>query len=117
MASLGLHAYRFSLSWARVDPRGDGSWNEAGIAYYDKVVDTCLAAGIEPYITLYHWECRRRLRSAAAGFRGTAEAFARYAQHMAAHFAGRVRCFSRSTSRSAAMPSAMAAASRRPAKR
>lgn len=94
MASLGLHAYRFSLSWARVDPLGDGSWNEAGIAYYDKVVDACLAAGIEPYITLYHWELPQALEERGGWLsRGTAEAFARYAQHMAAHFAGRVRCF------------------------
>ena len=51
MKELGVKAYRFSTSWARVDPNADGSWNMAGAAYYDKIVDACLEAGIEPYIT------------------------------------------------------------------
>jgi len=56
LKELGVGAYRFSTSWARIDPNGDGNWNQAGLAYYDRVVDSCLAAGIEPYMTLYHWE-------------------------------------------------------------
>ena len=52
----GVTAYRFSASWARIDPYADGNWNEAGLAYYDRVVDTCLENGITPYMTLYHWE-------------------------------------------------------------
>ena len=92
LKELGAKAYRFSTSWARVDPHADGRWNEAGLAYYDRVVDACLAAGIEPYLTLYHWE----LPQAAQAWYGwesreTAEAFGRYAGKMAAHFKGRVR--------------------------
>jgi len=92
LKELGVKAYRFSTSWARIDPNGDGSWNEAGLAYYDQVVDGCLAAGIEPYMTLYHWELPQ-----AAQDRGgweseeTAYAFGRFAGMMAAHFKGRVR--------------------------
>ena len=94
LKELGAKAYRFSTSWARIDPNADGNWNEAGLAYYDKVVDGCLAAGIEPYMTLYHWELPQ-----AAQDRGgwcqehTAYAFARFAEKMAAHFKGRVRYY------------------------
>ena len=60
---LGADAYRFSASWARIDPQADGRWNEAGIAYYERLVDALLTAGIEPAVTLYHWELERgRLR-------------------------------------------------------
>ena len=92
MKELGVKAYRFSTSWARVDPNADGSWNLAGAAYYDKIVDACLEAGIEPYMTLYHWELPQ-----AAEDRGgwqteeTAYAFGRFAGFMAAHFRGRVK--------------------------
>ena len=61
LASLGLSAYRFSTSWARIDPNGDGRWNEAGLQYYDRVVDCCLANGVTPWMTLYHWELPQAL--------------------------------------------------------
>ena len=61
LASLGLRAYRFSTSWARIDPNGDGRWNEAGLQYYDRVVDCCLANGVTPWMTLYHWELPQAL--------------------------------------------------------
>lgn len=92
LKELGVKAYRFSTSWARIDPNADGNWNQAGLAYYDRVVDGCLEAGIEPYMTLYHWELPQ-----AAQDRGgweseeTAYAFSRFAGMMAAHFKGRVR--------------------------
>lgn len=56
MQDMGLHAYRFSTSWPRVLPQGTGSVNEAGLAFYDRLVDALLAANIEPYLTLYHWD-------------------------------------------------------------
>ena len=62
LKELGVKAYRFSTSWARIDPKGDGNWNMAGVAYYDKVVDECLAAGLTPYMTLYHWELPQALQ-------------------------------------------------------
>jgi len=53
---LGLDAYRFSTSWARVLPEGRGTPNEAGLDFYDRLVDGCLARGLKPMATLYHWE-------------------------------------------------------------
>ena len=61
LAQLGLRAYRFSTSWARIDPEGSGAWNEAGLAYYDRVVDCCLQNGVTPWMTLYHWELPQAL--------------------------------------------------------
>ncbi len=91
MAKLGIRHYRFSTSWARVDPMGDGNWNGAGLAYYDRVVDCCLKHGITPWITLYHWELPQALEERGGWLEGgTAEAFARFAGHMAEHFRGRV---------------------------
>lgn len=56
MKQIGLQAYRFSISWARVLPQGAGKINEAGLAFYDRLVDGLLGAGIEPWITLFHWD-------------------------------------------------------------
>lgn len=56
MAGLGIRNYRFSLSWARVLPEGVGAPNEAGLAYYDQLIDCLLENGIQPLITLYHWD-------------------------------------------------------------
>ena len=55
MAELGLDAYRFSVSWARVRP-GDGPVNRAGLAFYDRLVDALLERGVLPWLTLYHWD-------------------------------------------------------------
>lgn len=92
LKELGVKAYRFSTSWARIDPYADGCWNQAGIAYYDKIVDGCLARGIEPYITLYHWELPQSAED-RGGWRNeeTAYAFGRFAKMMAEHFKGRVK--------------------------
>ena len=68
MRDLGLNAYRFSMSWPRVLPEGTGAVNATGLAYYDRLVDDLLVAGIAPLVTLYHWDFpARRCRSAAAG--------------------------------------------------
>lgn len=92
LKKLGVRAYRFSTSWARIDPNADGSWNEAGLAYYDKVVNGCLAAGIEPYMTLYHWELPQSMEDRGGWCKEeTAYAFGRFARMMAEHFRGRVR--------------------------
>jgi len=56
MASLGLRAYRFSVSWPRIQPGGSGPGNDAGLDFYDRLVDGLLARGIEPWLTLYHWD-------------------------------------------------------------
>ncbi|AYF96909.1 GH1 family beta-glucosidase [Protaetiibacter intestinalis] len=79
MASLGLDAYRFSISWARVVP-DDAAVNPAGLAFYDRLVDTLLEAGIRPWPTLYHWDLPQA-REELGGWpaRETAERFVEYA--------------------------------------
>ncbi|SEP45396.1 Glycosyl hydrolase family 1 [Rhodospirillales bacterium URHD0017] len=54
MREVGVGAYRFSVAWPRVLPTGRGEVNEAGLAFYDRLVDGLLAAGIEPWLCLYH---------------------------------------------------------------
>ena len=56
MQQIGLKAYRFSISWPRVLPTGTGQINPAGLDFYDKLVDELLAAGIQPFATLFHWD-------------------------------------------------------------
>jgi beta-glucosidase len=56
MRELGLNSYRFSISWSRVLPEGRGRVNAAGLGFYDRLVDALLAAGIQPNVTLYHWD-------------------------------------------------------------
>ena len=92
MKAHNLKAYRFSISWPRVIPDGDGEVNEAGLAYYDKLVDALLAAGIEPMPTLYHWDLPSALE-ARGGWRNrqVADWFARYAEIIARRFLGRVK--------------------------
>jgi len=54
--ALGFSAFRFSISWSRILPEGIGRVNKEGIAFYHKVIDECLALGLTPYVTLYHWD-------------------------------------------------------------
>lgn len=56
MSQVGLQAYRLSVAWPRVMPSGTGKINEAGLAFYDRLVDELLAAGIQPWVTLFHWD-------------------------------------------------------------
>ena len=56
MRALGLKAYRFSISWSRVLPHGRGAVNRAGLDFYDRLVDALLEDGIEPMVTLFHWD-------------------------------------------------------------
>ncbi|MBV9989515.1 MAG: family 1 glycosylhydrolase, partial [Chitinophagaceae bacterium] len=54
--SLGFNAFRFSISWPRILPNGTGKVNPEGLRYYHNVIDTCLEAGLTPFVTLYHWD-------------------------------------------------------------
>lgn len=56
MRKIGLQAYRFSISWPRVLPAGIGAVNQKGLDFYDRLVDSLLEAGIEPWLTLFHWD-------------------------------------------------------------
>lgn len=92
LKEMGAGAYRFSTSWARMDPLADGHWNPAGLAYYDRVVDLCLESNILPYMTLYHWELPQAAETLGGWqTRDTAVSFARFAGMMAAHFKDRVQ--------------------------
>ncbi len=62
MQKLGVGAYRLSLAWPRIMPEGTGRVNEAGLAFYDRLVDSLLAAGITPWVTLYHWDLPQALQ-------------------------------------------------------
>jgi beta-glucosidase len=64
LRDLGLNAYRFSIAWTRILPDGRGRPNERGLAFYERLVDALLAAGVEPWITLYHWDLPQALQDA-----------------------------------------------------
>jgi len=94
MKRCGIQAYRFSVSWPRVIPDGVGEANEAGLAYYDRLIDALLEAGIEPWVTLYHWDLPSALQAEGGWLnRGTVDAFGAYAAVLARRFDGRVRTY------------------------
>lgn len=91
MSKLGLPAYRFSINWPRIFPEGTGTVNQAGLNFYDQLVDGLLEAGVEPYVNLYHWELPQTLQDQGGWpARTTAEAFAVYADTISSHLADRV---------------------------
>ena len=92
MKNLGVGTYRMSLAWSRIFPEGRGKPNQKGVDYYNKVVDTLLAAGIEPYVTLFHWDLPQALPGGWQN-RDTALAFADYAGFMAGKLSDRVHNF------------------------
>ena len=84
IADLGLGAYRFSISWSRVQPGGTGPLNPEGVAFYSRLVDALLEKGVKPVVTLYHWDLPQELEDAGGwANRDTAYAFAEYARPMA----------------------------------
>ena len=95
MRSIGARAYRFSISWPRIFPEGRGRPNEKGLDFYSRLVDELLAAGIEPYATLYHWDLPQALQDAHGGWQSieTAKAFGEYAGYIAERLSDRVRHF------------------------
>lgn len=92
MHELGLGAYRLSISWPRVLPDGTGRSNAKGLAFYDRLIDGLLAAGIEPWVTLYHWDMPLALHQ-RGGFmnREFVEWFGEYAALMARRYGDRVK--------------------------
>ena len=94
MKELGLKAYRFSVNWARILPEGTGKVNEKGLAYYDNLVNCLIENGIEPYMTLYHWDLPYALHQRGCWLNPQSpEWFYEYAKLMAAHFSDRVSHF------------------------
>ena len=92
MRGLGLDAFRLSIAWPRILPDGTGRVNQAGLDHYDRVVDELLASGIDPYVTLYHWDLPQALEDRGGWpVRDTVEAFAEYTEVVAARLGDRVR--------------------------
>lgn len=93
MKEMGMNIYRFSISWARVIPDGDGEINEKGITFYNQVIDELLANGITPFITLYHFDLPYALVEKYNGWehRDCAFAFERYAKLCFERFGDRVK--------------------------
>lgn len=68
MAQMGLKTYRFSIAWSRIYPKGNGELNEAGLKFYEDIIDECLKYNIEPMVTIYHWDLPQALVEAYNGW-------------------------------------------------
>lgn len=93
MAEQGLKAYRFSVAWSRVIPDGDGEVNEKGLEFYDNLIDELLKYGIEPVLTLYHWDIPQALQDKYLGWEGrqVIEDFTRYSEIIFKRYNGKVK--------------------------
>jgi len=95
MADLGLEVYRFSVAWPRIFPTGlERAPLEAGLAFYDRLVDELLEKGIEPFVTLYHWDLPQTLEDRGGWpTRDIVDPFLRYAEAVARRLGDRVKNF------------------------
>lgn len=94
MKKMGIKAYRFSISWPRVIPNGVGEVNEKGLAFYDTLVDALLENGIEPYVTLFHWDYPYALHKRGGWMNPESPKwFAEYAKVIVERLSDRVKYF------------------------
>ena len=94
MQRLGIQAYRFSVAWPRVLPQGRGTPNEPGLAFYDRLIDALLAAGIKPWLCLYHWDLPQALDDLGGWTtRDIVAWFADYSAFVAQRYGDRVKHF------------------------
>ncbi|MGB0445953.1 MAG: GH1 family beta-glucosidase [Pseudomonadales bacterium] len=92
MSDMGIHAYRLSVAWPRIFPAGTGKINQQGLDYYDRIVDGLLAKGIDPWITLFHWDFPTALYDQGGWLnRDSADWFADYAELITDKFSDRVK--------------------------
>ncbi len=91
MRDLGIGGYRLSIAWPRIQPAGSGRANPEGLAFYDRLVDELLAAGVQPMATLFHWDLPQPLEDRGGWLnRETADRFAEYATLVALRLGDRV---------------------------
>jgi beta-glucosidase len=91
LGELGAGGYRFSIAWPRIQPTGKGPINKAGLDFYDRLVDKLLAVGVQPMVTLYHWDLPQALEDDGGWLnRTTVERFADYAAIVAERLVDRV---------------------------
>jgi len=91
MKRLGVNGYRFSISWPRIQASGKGRPNPKGLAFYDRLIDELLAAGVQPMATLYHWDLPQALEDDGGWLnRSTVDAFAEYAAIVGDRYGDRV---------------------------
>mmetsp|Transcript_41785 Transcript_41785/g.108216 ORF Transcript_41785/g.108216 Transcript_41785/m.108216 type:complete len:548 (+) Transcript_41785:58-1701(+) len=95
MAKLGLQAYRFSIAWSRVIPDGVGDVNEEGVRFYSDLVDTLLEHGVQPWVTMSHWDIPAALSNEFGGWLGPKDrivpAYSAYARTLFTRFGDRVK--------------------------
>ncbi|MFN3202085.1 MAG: GH1 family beta-glucosidase [Bradymonadia bacterium] len=92
LARMGVQAYRFSVAWPRVMPEGRGRVEQRGLDFYSQLVDALLEQGIEPWVTLYHWDLPQALQDTGGWVaRSTAEAFAEYTEVVVKTLGDRVK--------------------------
>ena len=91
MQRLGTKGFRFSIAWPRIFPQGTGTPNPKGIDFYKRLVDALLAANIEPFCTLFHWDLPQALQDKGGWTsRATAQAFADYARYTVSQLSDRI---------------------------
>jgi beta-glucosidase len=89
---LNLDVFRFSISWSRIFPQGTGAINPKGVEFYHNVIDYCLQIGVQPWITLYHWDLPQALQD-KGGWpnRATFDAFCEYSTFVTKEYGGKVK--------------------------
>lgn len=93
MAGMGLKTYRFSIAWARIYPNGKGEVNEAGIKFYDDLINECIKHDIEPMVTIYHWDLPQALVDEYDGWenRQVVDDYVNYATTLFERYGDRVK--------------------------
>ncbi|MBV8479414.1 MAG: beta-glucosidase [Actinobacteria bacterium] len=92
MRELGIDAFRFSVAWPRILPNGRGAVNDKGLDFYDRLVDELLGSGIEPFVTLFHWDTPQVLEDAGGWpARATVDAYDEYVEAVAGRLGDRIK--------------------------